>query len=457
MTAVSALKISELRRVYMLGIGGIGMSALARFLMGKGVEIAGYDRTQTPLTTQLEEEGIPIDYDFESVKYSNADILIYTPALKRDWDVFEQADKKGIPVLKRSEVLGAISREFKTIAVAGTHGKTTTSALITHLLRSSQIDVTGFVGGIMNNYDSNFIFGKSDWMVCEADEFDQSFLQLSPDVAVITAVDPDHLDIYGSGESMERTYKMFASRIKSEGTLLINARLQSFAQGIGENVLFYGLEAGNFSSRNLKQAGINAEFDYVTDKETLKGLKIPFPGKHNIENATAAIAVALHLGASESGIRKGLESFMGIKRRFDVRYTSEYLIHIDDYAHHPEEIRAILAAVRDLFPGRKVLAIFQPHLYSRTRDFADGFAESLTLADAVIMLKIYPAREEPIPGVSSKMIFDMIDLEEKELTDKQGLSEVLRKFQMKEGVVVTVGAGDIDTKVDEVTDIVATW
>ncbi len=458
MTAIRSFgELKSLGGVYMLGIGGIGMSALARFLRKHGLTVRGYDRTQTPLTAELQNEGIKIDFDFDSVDYSTAQLLIYTPALKRNWPVFAMADERKIPVMKRAEILGLISREYKTIAIAGTHGKTTTSALTTHLLRSSGIALTAFVGGIMKNYNSNFVFGESEWMLCEADEFDRSFLQLNPDVAVITAVDSDHPDIYGTGADMLESYSRFASCIKPGGRLLVESRLQSFAQGLAQNALFYGLEAGNFMSCRLRQSGLHAEFDYVADNETFKSFTMTFPGRHNVINATAAIAVARYLGASESGIRKGLNSFLGIKRRFDVRFSSENLIHIDDYAHHPEEIRALLVAVREMFPGRKILVIFQPHLYSRTRDFTDGFAETLSLADALILLEIYPAREEPVAGVSSRMVFDLVKTRKKELTGKEGLMAALRKFKMKEGVVLTVGAGDIDTKVEDVAEEVAAW
>ena len=451
------MNLKNIRKVYMMGIGGIGMSALARYLHMLGKQVAGYDRTPTPLTRQLEAEGIPLNYELDSEVIKGFNLIIYTPALKRNNSVLQHADVSKIPVLKRSEVLGLISRTFRTIAVGGTHGKTTTSALITHLLQCGGIDCTGFVGGIMKNYNSNFVPGKGEWVVVEADEFDQSFLQLNPEIAVITSVDPDHLDIYGTEERLTESFKGFANRLKTNGILFLNDKLQSFAQGLSQNVQFYGLRGIGHYALRIRRERLRITFDYVSESQSIKDIELNFPGDHNLQNALAAISVALTCGVAPEAVKIGLKSFLGIKRRLDVRHISENNVHIDDYAHHPEEIRALLLAVRDMFPGWEVTAIFQPHLYSRTRDFAEGFAETLSLADKVILLEIYPAREEPIEGVTSKMIFDMISLENKWLITKENLIDLLAEQACNQCVILTVGAGDIDTQVEAVQKLVEAW
>jgi UDP-N-acetylmuramate--alanine ligase len=451
------MELANISRVHMLGIGGIGMSALARFLKMHGKVVSGYDKTATPLTAELEAEGIPVHFHEDPSKLHGCDLLVYTPAVPKSHAEFTAALSSGIPMVKRAEMLGMISRAFKTIAVAGTHGKTSTTGLITHLLRSCGLDVTGFVGGITNNYGTNFIPGKSEWMVVEADEFDRSFLQLSPDIAVITSMDADHLDIYGDAGQVTESYLSFAHKLKPGGTLFIQHALPE-VELTGDCKAFpYGVGGGICRADNLHHRGLGVTFDYHSMAGSFRGLNLNLPGRYNVENATAAVSVAVSLGAAEADIRKGLESFNGIKRRFDIKYRSEEVVYIDDYAHHPTEISAMLEAVRSMLPGYKLIVAFQPHLYTRTRDFHVGFASALSLADAVVLLDIYPARELPIEGVSSDMVFDLIELEDKCRSSLSGLLESLNRYRTRPAVVVTVGAGDIDTQVESVKSLVSTW
>ena len=433
----------------MLGIGGIGMSALARWFRLHGKSISGYDKTQTPLTDALIAEGIPVEFDFNPQSIEGVDLMVITPAVPKENPVMEAALQKGIRIIKRAELLGLLSNNFRTIAIAGTHGKTTTTGMTTWLLKKGGVDCTGFIGGILKNFDSNFVPGKSDWIVAEADEFDRSFLQLNPEVSVITSVDPDHLDIYGTAEDVKSGYAAFAEKLKPGGLLLLNDRLRSFSQTISKNAYFYGLANADRKAEHIRSADMGTFFDYVTDKEQVKDLFLSIPGRYNLENALAAISAARYAGASWEGIREGLATFKGIARRFDIQYISERIALIDDYAHHPEEIRSLLPAVRSQFPDRKMVVIFQPHLFTRTRDFADGFAEALSGADEVLLLDIYPARELPIPGVSSKMLMDKITAPQKGLTSKTDLPGEIRERLNSKTVFLTVGAGDIDACVPE--------
>jgi UDP-N-acetylmuramate--alanine ligase len=451
------MELNNIQKVHMLGIGGIGMSALARFLHRRGKTVTGYDKTATPLTAELEAEGIAVHYHADPSFVAAADLVIYTPAVPKDQAEFVAAKESGVAMMKRAELLGMISRTYKTIAVAGTHGKTSTTGLITHVLRSCGFDVTGFVGGITNNYKSNYIAGDSDWMVVEADEFDRSFLQLSPDIAVITSMDADHLDIYGDADQVRESYLEFAQRVKDGGTLFIQHSLPEVEYDNNRKAFTYGVGGGICRSDNLTHRGLGVYFDYHSLMGSYRGLQLNLPGRYNVENATAAVSVAMALGASQDDIRKGLESFTGIKRRFDIRYRSEQVVYIDDYAHHPTEISSMLEAVRSMLPGYKLIVAFQPHLYTRTRDFHTGFAESLSMADAVVLLDIYPARELPIEGVSSQMVFDLIDADEKRMCSLGQMVDTLKTFKTHPAVVVTLGAGDIDTQVDAVRSLVSTW
>ncbi|MFM2374986.1 MAG: hypothetical protein RLZZ165_82 [Bacteroidota bacterium] len=451
------MELDKLHHVHMLGIGGIGMSALARFLHRRGKTVTGYDKTATPLTESLAAEGIEVYFDPRPSRVDGADLVVYTPAIPRDFPEFKRVAESGKPVMKRAELLGMISRAYKTIAVAGTHGKTSTTGLIAHLLRSCGIDCTAFIGGITQNYQTNFIDGGSEWVVVEADEFDRSFLRLSPDIAVITSMDADHLDIYGEAAAVRRSFRDFAECLKPGGTLFLHHALTVDELEAGRKVFTYGVGIGRFRSVELQHRGTLVSFDYQSPWTKFEHLRLNLPGTYNVENATAAISVAVSLGGSEENIRKGLESFTGIKRRFDIRYRTDQVVYIDDYAHHPMEIEALLGAVRDMLPGHRVVAVFQPHLYSRTRDFHQGFAAALSKADAVILLDIYPAREEPIPGVTSRMIYDLITQEDKVLTDLNGLETELRKHQRKPVALLTIGAGDIDTQVDPIREMIAHW
>lgn len=441
----------------MLGIGGIGMSAIARYLRLKGRSVSGYDRTPQLVTRMLEAEGIEVFFEPGPERLEGVDLVIYTPAVKKDHPDYVEAVKRGIPILKRAEVLGMISRSHRTIAVAGTHGKTSTTGLITHLLRSCGVDCTAFVGGISKNLNSNFIYGNSDWMVVEADEFDRSFLQLSPELAVVTSMDADHLDIYGNGDSVQQGYRDFMARVSATGKLFLNDRVKALAGHPVAEVETFSAELGDRRAENVQPHGRGMTFDYLAPQMRIDGLHINFPGRYNVENALAAVSVTLQAGGDEAGIRKGLASFAGILRRFDVQVETSEVIYIDDYAHHPEEIRSLLSAVKDVFPGREIIAAFQPHLYTRTRDFCEGFAESLSMAHRVVLLDIYPAREEAIPGVTSQIIFDRITSARKTLVPLAGVADAIESMKCKPCVVLTIGAGDIDTQVEAVAARVKQW
>lgn len=427
------------------------MSAIARYFHKRGVAVSGYDKTATTLTRKLEQEGMKIHYTEDvSAIPEGIDLVVYTPAVPANHAELQHFRKLGFPLKKRAEVLGIISRSMRTIAIAGTHGKTTTSSMVAHVLQTGGIDCTAFLGGIAGNFDSNYVLGQSEWMVVEADEYDRSFLHLSPDKAVITSMDPDHLDIYGDAASiLETGFLAFARRLKPGGQLWVQHR---FTGEFGDfpEVMSYGLDGGNYRSENLRVENGFFTFDYRSPQAHLKGLELALPGAHNVENATAAITIGLELGLSEDAIRRALRNFKGVKRRFETIFRDGQRVYIDDYAHHPSELRAAIAAARMLYPGRKLTGIFQPHLYSRTQDFADGFADALSALDEIILLDIYPAREAPIPGVSSELIFDQIDNPAKELVTKSELMSLLAGKSPE--VLLTLGAGDIDTFVEPIAD-----
>lgn len=427
--------------VYLLGIGGIGMSALARYFQQSGRKVAGYDRFRSALCEQLESEGMKIHYEDDpklipSKFEAENTLVIYTPAIPSDHQELAYLQVHKFSLLKRAKVLGLIAQKHRCLAVAGTHGKTTTSSLLAHLYRHAEEPISAFLGGISTNYQSNF-WGSDDTdiLVAEADEYDRSFLNLKPTAAVITSTDADHLDIYGEAASLKDTFVEFAESVNE--FLLVN-----------ENA---GLELGyryGFSNQNSYYADkVRVEehqfyFDFVHPKGRVQDIAMQLPGRHNIENAVAAAALALRYGLSEDQIKAGLESFKGVKRRFEYHIKQENLVYIDDYAHHPKEISALAASVKELYPERKITAIFQPHLYSRTRDFMDDFAESLAAFDDLILLELYPARERPIAGISSKALLDKVNLESKSLMGRQ---EILTRFtEEKPEVIVSIGAGDID-------------
>lgn len=441
--------MNDIQKVYFIGIGGIGMSALARYFNGRNVAVFGYDKTATTLTKKLVEEGMMIHYEDDISQIPKGiDLVVYTPAIPDDHRELNYFRNQNFPLKKRAEVLGMISRTQKTIAIAGTHGKTTTTSILTHVLREGGIDCTAFLGGIANNFSSNYVEGKSDWVVVEADEYDRSFLHLHPEIAVILSMDADHLDIYGADEAVKNGFRIFGSQVKDHGKLLVNQKWiieylkKNKVQG---NVKTYGLELGDFYATNIKVVDGYFVFDFKSKMADIINLQFNLPGHHNIENATAAIAVALGLGVSAEAIRRSLVSFKGIKRRFEIIYRDEKVVYIDDYAHHPSELRAAIHAARVLFPTKKIIGVFQPHLFSRTRDFLTGFGEVLSTLDEVILLDIYPARELPIAGVDAQAIYKLITNDAKVLTTKQDLLELLANKDLE--VLMTLGAGDIDTLV----------
>ena len=445
------MNLNELHKIYFVGIGGIGMSALARYFNGLGCEVHGYDKTATVLTGKLEQEGMKIHYE-DDLKYmvDGIDLVIYTPAIPGDHKELNFFFENDYPVMKRAEVLGLISRNRKTIAIAGTHGKTTTSSIITHLLRTGGVDCTAFLGGIAQNYASNFVEGKSEWVVVEADEFDRSFLHLSPDFSVIISTDADHLDIYGDKDHMAEGFTQFAERLKPGGTVFLRQGLQLLRNEVPMDS--FGVGQGNYRSKNVRVEDGFFVFDFESPKGRIENIKFTLPGRHNVENATAAIAVAQQLGVGEEAVKKAMASFKGIKRRFEFIYRSDEIVYIDDYAHHPTELKAAIQAARTLFPGRRITGVFQPHLYTRTRDFVDGFAEALDGLDEIVLMDIYPARELPIEGVTSGIIYDKMKNPSKVMVTKTSLMDDLKGREFD--VLLTLGAGDIDVFVEPIKSLI---
>jgi len=439
--------------IYFIGIGGIGMSALARYFMAGDFAVAGYDRSESSLTLALSEEGCDISYkdDINSLPAILRDpstkdktLIIYTPAIPAGNNIISFFRSNGYKMFKRSEILGEISEKTDTLAVSGTHGKTTVSAMLAHLLKQSHVGCSAFLGGISKNYNSNLLLGESRFTVMEADEFDRSFHRLHPFMAVVTSVDADHLEIYGDHPAMIEAYNEFCRKIRKGGNLVVNSKIRDkIAIPDGVAGFTYGLsEDTDFRSLNIKQKGDSYRFDLKTPDKIIEDISFTFPGLINIENATAASAIALLCSVTEQELRKAFISFRGVQRRFDIRINYPGLVYIDDYAHHPEEISACITSVKEYFGGRKITGIFQPHLYSRTRDHAGGFAQILDILDDVILLPVYPAREEPIEGVSSEMIYKMMKLKKKRLLNKEDIPGELDIENLD--VLLTIGAGDID-------------
>lgn len=446
------MKFEQLHSVYFIGIGGIGMSALARWFMHIGKTVKGYDRTETALTKALQAEGMEIHFD-DSVDLIPSEVkenreqalVVYTPAIPNDHQEFNWLKDQGFEIMKRSQVLGLITKNMRSVAVAGTHGKTTTSSMVVHLLKSCGIDCAGFLGGISANYNTNMILNdKQDAIaVIEADEFDRSFLTLHPDLAVVTATDADHLDIYGHKDALKDSFRLFIDQINEGGKLFIkNTVAEDIVQERTLSHQAYGFSGDGINAENVKIENASFTFDYSNGEKTIEGVTLNVPGYHNVENMLAAISISKELGADDESIKQAVASYKGVKRRFEYIIKSEALTFIDDYAHHPVEIEALLRSVRDLYPGQKITAIFQPHLFSRTKDFAEGFSQSLSLADELIMLDIYPARELPMEGVTSDLILKNVDLDRKEIVSKDALNEKVLSWQPE--VVLTIGAGDID-------------
>ncbi|MCU0438603.1 MAG: UDP-N-acetylmuramate--L-alanine ligase [Raineya sp.] len=451
------MNLKNFEKVYFLGIGGIGMSALARWFQAQGYEVTGYDKTPSQLTNQLQEEGIPIVFDENPIlippNFSRDNTLVvFTPAIPMEHLGLQYFKKNDFKILKRAEALGLITQDNFTIAIAGTHGKTTTSSMVAHLLHYAQKSVTAFVGGITQNYATNLLLSKDKdaLIVVEADEYDRSFLTLHPDIAIITSTDADHLDIYHNPNAVKESFEMFVRKIKEKGKLFIKSVLNLKIEN-QIDVHNFGLQQCDYYAQNIRIQEGNFVFDVQTPIQTINNIVLGVPGYHNILNALAALSVAESIGIEAHLIKSGLESFKGVKRRFEYIQKTPHIIQIDDYAHHPEEIRAFLTAVRMLYPERHITAIFQPHLYSRTRDFADGFAETLSLADRLILLDIYPAREKPIEGVNSKMILGKAQATEKLLCTKENIMSIIDVLPCE--IVVTIGAGDIDTIVIPLKEI----
>lgn len=443
----------HIRKIYFLGIGGIGMSALARYFRSKGIAIHGYDKTPSALTDELISEGMAIHFsDDPSCIPGDTGLVIYTPAVPQELDEFKYLMDSGIPMYKRSQVVGRITEGKMTVAVAGTHGKTSISSLIAHILKSADYPMTALIGGISKNYQSNFITtGREDIIVVEADEYDRSFLYLHPDVAVISAMDPDHLDIYGTAGEMTISFNEFARNIKPGGKLICREGLRVSPNPDTLRMDYAADEDSDISAFNLRTGNGVQLFDLAVERKHYKGIRLQIPGKHNVENALAALAVCMTIGVDTGRILEAISSFTGVRRRFDIRVQKPGRVYIDDYAHHPQELEAFISAVRMLYPGRKITGLFQPHLFSRTKDFAAGFAQSLDLLDETWLLDIYPARELPVPGVNSGLILDLMNQKNRQLLTRP---EVLKMLQdVKPEVFLTMGAGDIDLMVEPITKI----
>ncbi|MCE3228049.1 MAG: murC [Bacteroidetes bacterium] len=456
------MKILDYKLYYFLGVGGIGMSALARYFKHYGKTVHGYDKTSTHLTSQLEKEGIVCHFSEEvnTLKKLFSDfkkeeiLIVYTPAVPKDHSEYKFLEENDYTILKRSQVLGEITKQFKTIAIAGTHGKTTTTTLVTHLLKSAGINCFSFMGGISKNYNTNLLLGDTateTYVVVEADEYDRSFLTLEPQIAVITSADADHLDIYGSAEHVREGYALFAGKVKKDGVLIVKKSVDNDLK-LTNKRLIYSLNLDTeYCAQSIRIENAQFLYDIKSPVEPVIHVTLGLPGMHNVENSIAAVAIAQQLGIKADIIKEALRSFNGVKRRFDYRVKTEKVVYIDDYAHHPEELKATIGSVKKLYPGKKVTGIFQPHLFSRTRDFADGFAESLDMLDECILLDIYPAREKPIEGITSQMLIGKMKSKDKKVMSKP---EVLKYIESKTPeVVLTMGAGDIDGLIEPIEKI----
>jgi UDP-N-acetylmuramate--alanine ligase len=441
-----------MKNIYFIGIGGIGMSAIARYYNAKGFKVSGYDKTPSPLTHALESEGIEVHYE-DNTDFVPKDVaetlVVYTPAVPKDMGELVYVQENGYRVIKRSRMLGEIADGQRCMAVAGTHGKTTTSTLTSHIFTASGEGCSAFLGGISKNYGTNLLISGNDVIVAEADEFDRSFLQLFPEIAVITSMDPDHLDIYGDEAHIREAFKAFASQVS--GTVIARYGLDITASDTKARIMTYGFNepSADFWSEPLEKGHFNLHYPGGVLEDCVVGI----PGWVNVENGTAAAAIALCYGLEPEKVREALASFEGVKRRFDMQVRSEKVVYIDDYAHHPREIAAALSSIRESYPDKKLTAVFQPHLYSRTKDFAPEFAEALSNVDKLILLEIYPARELPIPGVTSEIIFKDVTAPEKVLLRRDEFMDYIRKESVE--LLVTLGAGDIDRFVPEIAEMLS--
>jgi UDP-N-acetylmuramate--alanine ligase len=448
------MNVRNLKRVYFIGAGGIGMSALARFFNEQGALVKGYDKTSTELTQKLESEGIEIHYtDDINLLDKDAELVVYTPAIPSDHKELNWYRGNQYAVFKRSDVLQWITEMLFAVTVAGTHGKTTISTMTAYLLRETGLGCNAFLGGVSVNYASNYWSGSNDVAVIEADEYDRSFLKLHPDIAILSSMDPDHLDIYGTADEMEKAFIQYTDNIKAAGTLLYKHGLHRSKDLAADKLVSYSLQndAADIYAKNITQKDGGYSFDLASAYEPIHNLRLNIGGTHNVENAVAAIAVAQMLGIDSSKIREALPGFRGVKRRFEYIIRNEKVVYIDDYAHHPQELEALIKSAKQLFPDRKCVIAFQPHLFSRTRDLAEGFAHSLDMADQVLLLDIYPARELPIEGVSVQLITSQMGNPDHTVLSKEGLLEFVKASPLD--LFITAGAGDIDKLVQSVKDI----
>lgn len=449
--------MNNYRNIYFIGIGGIGMSAIARYYKFKGCNVSGYDKTPSELTEELIAEGIGVHYedntDFIPKDVENT-LVVYTPAIPHDLKELLYVQEHGYTLLKRSKTLGEIAKGQRCLAVAGTHGKTTTSTLLAHIFTDSKVGCSAFLGGISKNYDTNLLVSHNPTIVAEADEFDRSFLQLFPEIAVITAMDADHLDIYGDLKHVHEAFQAFAGQVS--GTVITKLGLDITPNHTKARIMRYSYNdpRADFYADNLRKDECGYfTFNLKYPDGVIKDCRVGVPGWVNVENAVAASAIALVYGIDPEAIRHALGTFLGVKRRFDIHVNRPGCAYIDDYAHHPNEISTAISSMRDIFPGRRLTAIFQPHLYTRTRDFADEFAKALSAVDKLILLDIYPAREEPIPGVSSRLIFDKVTAPEKVLLKKEMLMKYLEDEKID--TLITFGAGNIDRFIPQITEMLS--
>lgn len=453
------MEIKDIKAVYFIGAGGIGMSAIARYFIHRGLVVAGYDKTPSALTLQLEREGMLIHYEENideiphACKQPQTCLVIYTPAIPSDHQELQYFRQNGFEVEKRAQVLGTLTREHKGLCVAGTHGKTTTSTMCAHIMHQSHLDCNAFLGGISKNYGTNYILSNSDYVVIEADEFDRSFHWLSPWMTVITATDPDHLDIYGTKEAYLESFRHYTELIQPGGNLIIHRDLEmkeNLQEGV--NRYDYSLHEGDFHAENIRIANGEITFDFISPIECVKDVQLGQPVPINIENGVAAMAMAQLSGCTAEELRYGMQTYGGVERRFDFKLKNDKIVFLSDYAHHPKEIYQSAKSIRELYSDRKITAIFQPHLYTRTRDFYKDFANALSLLDEVILTEIYPAREQPIEGVTSQLIYDNLRPGiKKHMIAKSDVLQYIKDHSFD--VLIVLGAGDLDNQVPQITKI----
>ena len=453
------MEIKDIKAVYFVGAGGIGMSAIARYFISRGLVVAGYDKTPSDLTRQLEKEGMLIHYEENidaipaACKQPESCLIIYTPAIPAEHQELQFFRQHGFEIQKRAQVLGTLTREHKGLCVAGTHGKTTTSTMCAHIMHQSHLDCNAFLGGISKNYGTNYILSDSDYVVIEADEFDRSFHWLRPWMSVITSTDPDHLDIYGTKEAYLESFRHYSELIQPEGALIIHKGLE-MKEHLQDNVrrYDYALQEGDFHAENIVIENGEITFDFVSPIENVKGIQLGQPIPINIENGIAAMAMAQLAGCTADELRNGMKTFKGVDRRFDFKIKTDKLVFLSDYAHHPKEIYQSAKSIRELYRNRKITAIFQPHLYTRTRDFYKDFADALSQLDEVILTEIYPAREQPIEGVTSELIYNHLRPGiEKQIIRKADVLQFIKDHSFD--VLIVLGAGDLDNMVPEMTKL----